>query len=74
MVRTGATFADAAAEFLRYVVRWSEQELLDPPAAADTLRALMTEVDRVEPTLGRLRARHREVASELLRRSKKTDD
>jgi hypothetical protein len=53
---------------------WSEQELLDPPAAADTLRALMTEVDRVEPTLGRLRARHREVAAELLRRSKKTDD
>jgi len=53
---------------------WSEQELLDPPAAADTLRALTTEVVRVEPTLARLRARHREVAAELLRRSNKTDD
>ena len=64
---------EALTQVRRLDALWSEQELLNPPAAADTLRALSVEVDRVEPQLARLRARHREVAAELLRRTKPDD-
>jgi hypothetical protein len=65
---------EALTEVRHLDALWSEQELLNPPAAADTLRGLTVEADRVAPQLARLRSRHREVAAELLRRTKKTDE
>lgn len=62
-----------SAQVRRLDALWSEQELLDPAAAADTLSALAAEVDRVEPQLARLRARQDEIASELSRRAKELD-
>jgi len=59
--------SDVSTEVRRLDALWSEQELLDPLAAAETLRALGAEVDRVEPQLARLRARQDEIARELLR-------
>ena len=44
---------------------WSEQELLDPTAAADTLRLLSDEIERVEPQLTQMRARLNEIVREL---------
>ncbi|HEV7804783.1 MAG TPA: hypothetical protein VGO80_03125 [Solirubrobacteraceae bacterium] len=65
--------SDASAEARRLDFGWSEQELLDPAAAADTLGALAAEVDRVEPQRARLRARQDEIARELVRRVKEMD-
>lgn len=65
----GVDMLGVATEIRRLDARWSEQELLDAAAAADTLRALGAEVDRVEPELARLRARQDELAAELLRLS-----
>jgi hypothetical protein len=64
---------EALTQVRRLDALWSEQELLNPPAAADTLSALKVAVDRVEPQLASLRARHRDVAAELLRRTKPDD-
>lgn len=65
----GVDMPGVATEIRRLDARWSEQELLDAAAAADTLRALGDEVDRVEPELARLRTRQDELAAELLRLS-----
>jgi hypothetical protein len=53
------------AESRRLAVRWSEEELLDPARAAETLDALAVEVSRIEPELRRLVARQSEIAREL---------
>ena len=65
--------SDVSAEVRRLDALWSEQELLDPSAAAETLRTLGAEVDRVEPQRARVRARQDEIARELLRRVKEVD-
>jgi hypothetical protein len=65
--------SDVSVEVRRLDALWSEQELLDPAAAADTLSALAVEVDRVEPQLIRLRARQDVIARELARRAKELD-
>lgn len=57
------TFAEARR--LRDV--WSEQELLDPIGATETVQSLAEELDRVEPAMRRLRTRQNEIARELQR-------
>lgn len=44
---------------------WEEQSLLDPPAAEDSVRALQRELDRIEPEIRSLQARHQAIAREL---------
>jgi hypothetical protein len=46
---------------------WSDQEVLDPDAAAETLRVLAEELDRAEPAMRTLRDRQNEIARELRR-------
>jgi len=70
---TAVDMSDVATEVRRLDALWSEQELLDPAAAADTLRALGAEVDRVEPQLAWLRARQNELAMHLRRLVTETD-
>ena len=47
--------------------RWSEQDLLDPDAADDTLRLVAAEVERVQPDLARMRRRQNEIGQEFRR-------
>jgi len=54
-------------EARRLRATWSEQELLDPGAATETLRLLAEELDRVDPAMRTLRARQNEIARELRR-------
>lgn len=52
---------------LRYLEReWTEQELLDPPAAERTLERLGGELAKLVPALTALRARQNQIAAELL--------
>src|SRR3954452_14599548 len=44
---------------------WSEQDVLDPAAATDTLRLLADELDRAEPTMQTLRERQNEIVRKL---------
>ena len=46
---------------------WSEQEVLDPAAATETLRLIADELDRTEPARRALRERQNEIARELRR-------
>src|SRR3954447_24758947 len=46
---------------------WSEQEVLDPAAATETLRLIADELDRTEPARRALRDRQNEIARELRR-------
>jgi hypothetical protein len=46
---------------------WSEQEVLDPAAATDTLRLLAGELDRTDPAMRTLRERQNEIVRELRR-------
>ena len=46
---------------------WSEQEILDPAAATETLRLIADELDRTEPARRALRERQNEIARELRR-------
>src|SRR3954454_24031514 len=46
---------------------WSEQDVLDPAAATDTLRLLADELDRAEPGMRTLRERQNEIVRELRR-------
>lgn len=46
---------------------WSEQEVLDPTAATDTLRLLADELDRTDPAMRALRERQNEIVRELRR-------
>ena len=46
---------------------WSEQEVLDPAAATDTLRLLADELDRVGTAMRALRERQNEIVRELRR-------
>jgi hypothetical protein len=46
---------------------WSEQEVLDPAAATDTLRLLADELDRADPAMRTLRERQNEIVRELRR-------
>ena len=55
-------------ESLRLWDRWTEQDLLDPDAATETLRLIAEELDRVEPDVKRMRARQDEIARELRQR------
>jgi hypothetical protein len=48
---------------------WSEQDVLDPAAATDTLRLLADELDRAEPTMQTLRERQNEIVRKLRRAS-----
>lgn len=48
--------------------RWSEQSVLDPSAAGETLTELEAEVDRIEPELAMGLDRLREIASRLRER------
>src|SRR4051812_49748153 len=50
---------------------WSEQEILDPAAATDTLRLIADELDRTEPATRALSERQNEIARELRRVSDK---
>jgi hypothetical protein len=45
---------------------WAEQELLDPPAAEQTIERLEVELAMLVPALTALRARQNEIAGELL--------
>src|SRR3954467_12318694 len=47
---------------------WSEQDVLDPAAATDTLRLLADELDRADPAMRTLRERQNEIVRELRRR------
>jgi hypothetical protein len=44
---------------------WSEQDVLDPAAATDTLRLLADELDRADPAMRTLRERQNEIVREL---------
>jgi hypothetical protein len=44
---------------------WDEQSVLGPPQAEKTLRALERELDRIEPGVRSLQARHQAIAREL---------
>lgn len=46
--------------------KWSEQELLDPPAAQRTIERLEVELTKLAPALTALRTRQNEIAAELL--------
>ena len=46
---------------------WSEQEVLDPAAATDTLRSLADQLDRNGAAMRTLRERQNEIARELRR-------
>src|SRR3954469_12120475 len=46
---------------------WSEQEILDPAEAIDTVRLLADELDRAEPAMRTLRERQNEIVRELRR-------
>src|SRR5205085_8349185 len=46
---------------------WSEQEILDPAAATETLRLIADELDRTEPARRTLRERQNEIARGLRR-------
>jgi hypothetical protein len=46
---------------------WSEQDVLDPAAATDTLRLLADELDRADPAMRTLRERQNEIIRELRR-------
>src|SRR3954449_12309327 len=46
---------------------WSEQEVLDPAAATETLRLMADELDRTEPARRALRERQNEIARERRR-------
>ena len=46
---------------------WSEQDVLDPAAATDTLRLLADELDRADPAMRTLRERQNEIVRELRR-------
>src|SRR3954470_9665574 len=48
---------------------WSEQDVLDPAAATDTLRLLVDELDRADPAIRTLRERQNEIVRELRRLS-----
>jgi hypothetical protein len=47
-------------------LEWSEQELLDPPAAARTAKRLEERVAKLAPEFAVLRERHKRIVSELL--------
>ena len=47
--------------------RWSEQDLLDPGAAGETLRLIAAELERVQPDLTRMRRRQNEIGQEFRR-------
>lgn len=49
----------------RLAAQWDEQSLLAREQADRTLRAVRTELERIEPDLERLRARQQEIAREL---------
>lgn len=44
---------------------WAEQELLDPPRAAETLRAIEAQMGEIRPELDRLLSRQIAIAREL---------
>lgn len=58
----------AAAEVRRLAALWSEQDMLDPAAAAVTGRAVTAEAQRAEALLADMRARQNEVAADFHRR------
>src|SRR3954454_2012421 len=51
----------------RLRARWGEQDLLDPAAAAETLRLVAAELERVQPDLTRMRRRQKEIGQEFRR-------
>jgi len=53
------------AEARRLAARWDEQSLLEYAEAAETLRALRAELERIEPDLSRLRLRQQQISSDL---------
>ena len=55
-------------EASRLRARWSEQDLLDPAASAETLRLLRAELDRLQPDLARMRRRQDEIEQAFRRR------
>jgi hypothetical protein len=70
MLRESAVVAlevPALAQRLRGLEgEWSEQELLDPPAAERTAERLENHVAELAPDFAVLRARHAEIVAELL--------
>lgn len=58
---------DVLREASRLRDRWSEQDLLDPGAAAETRRLVAAELDRVLPELSRIRRRQNEIGQEFRR-------
>jgi hypothetical protein len=46
---------------------WSEQDVLDPAAATDTLRLQADELDRADPAMRTLRERQNDIVRELRR-------
>jgi hypothetical protein len=49
----------------RLAARWDERSLLEHAEAAETLRALRAELERIEPDLSRLRLRQQQISSDL---------
>lgn len=62
---TLADLRDVAKEARRLSAIWEEQHLLNAPEAVETLGAIATALNRIEPELARLRARQDEIAMEL---------
>jgi hypothetical protein len=60
-------------EARRLRLRWSEQELLDPMGAEETLHTLSGELDRVSSKLTSMRAQQDELAREFQRRVREAD-
>jgi hypothetical protein len=54
-----------AAPLRRLAREWAEQDVLDPQRPEQTLADLSASLARIEPCLGDLRERQREIASEL---------
>ena len=56
---------DTAAQARSLAKQWDEQGVLDPNAAAVTLRQLVAELKRIEPEIKGLVDRQREIAARL---------
>jgi hypothetical protein len=63
----GTEMPRLAAGAGRLASRWVDEQVLDPAAACERLRALESEFSRVEPEIARLRKRQNEIAAELRR-------
>lgn len=55
-------------ELRRLAIEWSDQQLLDPSRAEETLALIKVELNEIEPQLSASRERQNEIAAELRER------